>query len=330
MANGADTQSLLKRALEDCGELGNGRSSYHEYAIEVINEVYLGTLAGSNIFGLEAGDAWSWARNAIPRSFTLQPNYNTGTVSLTNGSTSGTFGTAPSSSMGSFKGRTLVINDRPSAYVITAHVAGATAFTIDQSYVEATGATLSFNCLPLRYNLGSKILRLAEPMRFYGDFSSDSLDEDDRGLIHCIDLNELRRKWPLHRVTQSMPNRFATQRRNDSEWWIEVNGYPDTATKVDFDCVDIPAEGLIDTETSIPLIPREHNPVLHFGTSHFIAIKKKEPEMAKYFYDMAQTAWKAMEKSERRNVNVGGKNKGRMLARQEQLDVRGRIDRRIY
>lgn len=330
MANGADTKSLIKRSLEDCGELGNGRSDYHEYALEVMNEVYLGTLAGSNIFGLEVGEAWSWARNSIPRSFILQPIYNTGVLTLTNGSTSGTFGTAPSSSLGSFKGRTLIINDRPSAYVIVAHTAGATGFTLDQNYIEASGSDLQFNALPLRYNLGSKILRLAEPMRLYGDFSSDSLDEDDRGLIHCIDINELRKKNPIHRITQAMPNRFGIQRRNDDEFWIEVNGYPDVATKVDFDCVEIPTEGLIDTEESIPLIPREHRGVLHFGTSHFIAIKKKEAEMANYFLKMAQGAWKAMEKSERRNVTVGGKNSGRMLARQEQLDARGRLDRRIY
>lgn len=323
MANSASSSDLLKGALEDAGELSNGNSKYHEYALEKLNESYLAVLAGSNEFNVDCGEPWSWARNTTPKTLVLQPQYTTGTVGLTNGSAAGTFSSAPSSSLGSFKNHYIKISDRSSYYQIIAHTAGATSFTLDRAYIEATGATLAFETFPISYNLGSKILRLVEPFRVYGEWSTNLIDDadDSRGKIFGVELNRFRLDWPITRVKAGVPNRFATSRRSDQEWWVEVNGFPASATKVDIDYIEIPV-GLTQSDTEYPIIPREFRKVLRYMTAHFVAIKKENADMAKYFFDLSSQTLKAMVKAELKNTTHTGKNKGRLIARQEQLNTR--------
>lgn len=319
MANLSSTSDILKRCLEDAGETNDGNSRYHELALECLNEAYLCLLSGASEFNLDVGDAWSWARSTTPRSITLKPAYETGTVALTNGSTSGTFGTTPSASLGSFKYRWLKLDDQPSYYLITAHTAGSASFTLDSAVLEAS-ASYNFKAIQTRYDLGSKILRLAEPMRVYSDLSVNRIaaGADDRGKIYGIGLGEFRKKYPLHQLIRGTPDRYATYRRNDDEWWIEVNGYPAENVKVDFDWIEIPA-GLTDDDTEIPLCPREFRKALRYMTSHFLCVKKENDKLTQYFFAMAERSLKALQKAENRNITVASRNKGVMLARQEEL-----------
>lgn len=317
MANSQNSRDLIKGALSLVGEVGDGSSEYHALAESFLNDVYLAVLSGGNEFDPDVGEPWIWARNTTPRNILLRPVYETGSVSLTNGSSSGTFTSTPASSLGSFKYRWLKMNDRSSYYLITAHTAGSANFTIDREYIEATG-TLSFKAIPLLYNLGSGILRLVEPMRIYGNSRGFYSNPEENGKIYGISLNEFRRQFPIQLINAGVPNRFASQRRNDDEWWVELNCYVDELTKVDFDCIEIPA-GLYDSEDSIPLLPREFRSILKYGTAHFLAMKKEEEEKAKYFFDVTRAKLQAMKKNDQKETTVSGKDKGKLQPRQEEL-----------
>lgn len=321
MANAANTQDLLKGALRDVGELTDGNTDKQELALARMNDVYLSVLSGASEFNVDCGEPWTWCRNPTPRSIILRPIYETGTVAINNASTSGTFSSAPSSSLGSFAGRYLKVVDRPTVYLITAHVAGATGFTIDQAYLEATVTASAFKAIPTRYDLGSGILRLVEAMRVYSDQVLDSTySEGDRtGKIYGIGLSVLREKFPIQTILQGTPTNFATSKRSDTEWVVEMSHVvsPDPV-KVDFDYIPFP-EGLLDSTESIPVIPREFRKVLRYGTAHYLAADKGATEQSKYFYLMTQNTLKAMVRAENRNTTLSGKNKGVMLPRQEQL-----------
>lgn len=318
MAKSQNSRDLIKGALALVGEVTDGTSRYHGLAEEFLNDVYLAILSGSNEFEEDVGEPWAWARNSTPRTFSLQPAYETGTVSLTNNLTTGTFSSAPSSGLGSFEKRWLKVNDRGTYYQIVSHTAGATAFTLDKAYIEATGSALSFKAIPLVYNLGANILRLVEPFRVYVQNKAFYSDPQENGKIYGIGLNELRKNYPIQLMQVGVPQKFATHRRNEDEWWVEFDTFVDTETKVDFDCVEIPA-GLIDSEDSVPMVPREFRNILKFGTAHFLAIQKEEAEKAQYLFNLTKAKIRAMKKAETKTTTVSGKDKGKLQPRQEQI-----------
>lgn len=82
-------------------------------------------------------EPWVWAQSKNPIILTLKAAYSTGTVSLTNASTTGTFSAAPAISL---EGRYLFIEGQSDPYRIAQHTAASTAFSLDQLYLETTGS----------------------------------------------------------------------------------------------------------------------------------------------------------------------------------------------
>lgn len=323
MANSENTKDILKNVLQACGEVTDGSSELHQVALLYINRVYKNVLAASNVFDVDIGEPWTWARARDKRSLILEPSYSDGTVSLTNGLTAGTFSTPPAASQ---KDRWLKVPDQPTYYQIAAHTGGAGPFTIDAPYLEPTSGALGFESIPIIYDLGPQILRLVEPFRVYQDNGNDFLfgDEDREGKIYSVDITTLRREWPLKFLVQrSTPTRFAIKFRSDTEFLIEFNGYPDSQIKVDLDLIDIPAP-LTDDTNSIPIIPIESRDVLTYGASFFL-LEDKEDDKAQVFFALAKSELKKLLEAEKRSVTHTTKNKGKLLPRQERLSRRRRI-----
>lgn len=308
MANSYSTPDLLRGALAKCGEPTTGTSPYHAAVLRNLNRTYEALLSGSNEFNVELGQAWEWARETNPRVLVLKPAQEAGTVSLVNGSVAGTFSGAVAISQA---GRWLKIADRPTFYRILTHVAGATAFTLDSEYLEATGTALTYKALPVQYDLGEDILRLVEPIRIYDqEYAADSREE---GNIFGVDLNVFRGQFPLRSILAGVPTRFTTVRSSETSWLIEMNAYlPSThdPVKCDVDVIAI-QPGLVDSEDSIPLVPRQHRIALEYGAAFLTwANDKKNDEEAGKYLKMTQNAMQAMieEQSKRRDhvgVNVG-------------------------
>ncbi len=142
-------RTLKNEVLEICGELTDGTSQYDTIAMQRINDLYQGLLTGGNEFGVDVGEPWTWAHARRNILLALLPENSTGTVTLTQNSSAGTFSSAPSTSMA---GRHLAIESRADVYRIVTHTAGATAFTLDMPYIEDSGV-MNFKAYKLDYEL---------------------------------------------------------------------------------------------------------------------------------------------------------------------------------
>jgi len=80
----------------------------------------------------------------------LEPKYDTGTITLTQGSEAGIFSSAPSSSL---QGWHIKIEGRPEVFKIAQHTAGQTGFELDAHYTDTTGSGLNFEAFKLDYEV---------------------------------------------------------------------------------------------------------------------------------------------------------------------------------
>lgn len=150
MANFRTTADILDSVLSKSGEVTNGNSPYESRALEYLNRIYHAIISGGTEFNMEVDEPWVWAKNPSPIVIELQPKYNTGSLTLTNGSAAGTFSSAPASSL---QGWFIKVNSRAGVFKIATHTAGATSFTLDGSYDGTTGSSLNFEAFKLDYEL---------------------------------------------------------------------------------------------------------------------------------------------------------------------------------
>lgn len=237
---------LKLEALKKAGELTNGSSDYDTIVEEEINRMLRSLFAGGNEFNVDLAEPWEWAKARNPGILTLIPPFSTGTVSLTLASTSGTFSSAPTG-LGSLAGQFLQVTSRDTFYRIAAHTADATSFTIDQEYLEATGATLAFKVIKIDYELTSGVERLTKEMRIY----KRQQNEDPFGLIQGLPLNEFDRKFPRMLIQSGVPERFAFLREENGLQTVRFSHYPtQDKMRVEYDYIPIAPNQAVKTFTS--------------------------------------------------------------------------------
>lgn len=155
MAQFRTTAELVSRILKRCGEPTNGNSSYTTDVVEYLTKVHNVVIAGGSIFDTEVDEAWNWAKSETPIVFNFETPYETGTVSLTEGSEAGTFSSAPSASL---EGWFLKVGTDAEIYRIVSHTAGASAFELDTDYLGATASAGTFIAYKLDYTLEQRLL----------------------------------------------------------------------------------------------------------------------------------------------------------------------------
>lgn len=320
---------LKKGALLRAGEPTDGTSSYDSLALKYLNQIYFNIIAGSNEFDIDCGEPWVWARSRSPIILTLKAAFGTqalggnvggATVSVTTGSSSGIFSTAPTTSMA---GQYLYVQDNnPERYRILTHTASTTSFTLDGPYNGTTNAAANFLVLIIVYPIGSSenILRLVEPFRVY----KMTFDEDRNYQIYGVDPNSFNMHYPLSSVVGGVPNRFMTFIDNDGNLSVRMNEFLTEDTRCEVDYIPVPAE-LTDSDTSIPLIPRAHRSLLEYGVTALLMLDKGDSRAATYV-SMTQAGMKALVQATRKEQShINSKSKGVLFPRQEYLRVRQRI-----
>lgn len=149
MADFNSTRGLKLEVLERAGEPTGGTSKFEVRVIELLNNAYRGLFSGGTEFDIDINDPWPWAKAERPIILTLQPAYETGTVTLTEDSYDGTFSSAPTLSQ---EGRYLKVGTNPDIVRIRKHTAGETAFEIDQPYPDSSGS-YTFKSIKLDYDI---------------------------------------------------------------------------------------------------------------------------------------------------------------------------------
>ncbi len=233
MADFETSYDLKLGALERSGELQNGTSDYDQIAEDQINDMNKALHAGGNEFNVDLAEPWEWAKAKNPGLLKLVPAYETGTATLTEDSTSGTFNTAPAAGLGSFAGRFIRVSNRATVYRITAHTAGSGSFTIDQAYLEET-VTAVFVAFKTDYELAAGIERLIDHMRFYGSTS-------ETPEIGGLDLASFNQNYPRAAIREGLPSRFGIVSEENGLMTVRFNAYPSEDLRVEYEYILVAA-----------------------------------------------------------------------------------------
>lgn len=156
MSNFRTTADLLDGVLRRCGELTSdlGTSSLQPAALLYLNQLHQTIIAGGNELETDIDESWIWARARRPIIVNLNPPITAGSVTLTLGSTAGTFSTAPqlNSSNVSVEGWYLRADNGPEIYRIVQHTSGNTTFALDGAFPQTSYAS-TYHCFQLEYEL---------------------------------------------------------------------------------------------------------------------------------------------------------------------------------
>ena len=150
MAQFRNTADLVDQILEEAGELSDGTSAYEADALRYANRLHQSIITGGTEFGIDIDKPFQWAKSRRPLILELKPKYDTGSVSLTNGSVDGTFSAAPTISL---KGYHLKLDSRTEYMEIASHTAGATAFELDFPFLGDTESGLAYKAIKVDYDL---------------------------------------------------------------------------------------------------------------------------------------------------------------------------------
>lgn len=155
MAQFRSTADILDLALQKAGEVTNGNSPYETQALNYLNRVHFALVAGGTIplgkdTSVQIDEVWPWSKAKSPLILELQPKYETGTVTVTQGSEAITFTDAPSYSV---RGWHFRIEGREEWFKIASHTAASTSIELDGAYTEDSGSGLNFEIVKLDYEL---------------------------------------------------------------------------------------------------------------------------------------------------------------------------------
>lgn len=149
MGNFRNTSDLKQAVLDKCGEVTTGASDYDTNAMTYVNELYQGLIAGGNEFDTDLSEPWVWAQAKRPLIIEMQPAYETGNVTVVNGSNSITFSTPPTFDA---TGWQIKVNSLDNWYTILKHTASSATAIIDQGYEDDSG-TFTHSTIKLFYEL---------------------------------------------------------------------------------------------------------------------------------------------------------------------------------
>lgn len=343
MANGETASDLKKEVLDRCGEKDDGTSGFDATALSYINKAQQKIIAGSSEFELDIGEPWPWAISPNKVTVTnlayVGTNYTSSlTVDFTFNSATGTFSQAPQYPTGtnvSLKGWWVQTTAASEWYLITAHTAGQTTFTIDTPFNGWQGAANSeVLAILLDYTLQAAnpngtepggIQRLAGPGICY---LQQSYDNDNEYRVYQSDIREFQRQYPLSVIEMGMPTRFCITSINngttDSQQLnIRFNKYNDQQSRIDFSYIAVPLD-LTSNPDSIPIIPREFRDVLVYIACWWLLRDKADDRQDSYKQD-AQNVLKAMIMDARKKRDHTQKQKAALIPRWDNINQKKRI-----
>jgi hypothetical protein len=312
MANFETTNDLKTYSLKKAGEPTDGSSDYDSEVEEFLNLMLFNVVAGGSEYNGEVGVPWVWAKNRNPGIITFKPPYETGTVSLTNGSASGTFSTAPTG-LGSFANtHQLKVDSEAEFYIFSTHTADSTSFTLDGPFVGETG-TYNFRAFKTDYALASDIVRLISPFRVYRQGYRHPQE------VALIERNAFDRDFPKpNAFIQGVPTHATIIHENDGEYIIRFNRWMDEEIRIEYDYIPIPAALTADPDVT-PILPREDRIVLAYGAIHMIMEDKNDDRSDRY-YNLTQAKLNSMVLANQKQMRQTNLTEGAMISpRQDQL-----------
>ena len=328
MAVFTSAQDCLNAALTWAGELPNvatlptdsPSSEFRTVGMDYLNRAYLAIVSGSNEFDVDLNESWLWARPSNPGVITLQPQITTG-VTITQQSTTGTFGSIPTDPVGnniSVVGCYVKVDGQADYMIVTAHTAGTTSFTIDEPWTGTTTNGTSSIIYFLDYPTVSNIIRLIAPMRIYRYQGNPSIvGAQSGGELLGSDYAAMLREYPLHAIATYIPNRFAVKNfdTTTNTYTIRMNAQTPGQARVEYDYIPYPTL-LTDSSSSIPIVPLTHRVCLAYCTAYFILMDKFD-ERAQQYLQLLQASLKSMKRADETQRQAINPFRARLVPRRD-------------
>jgi hypothetical protein len=306
MANYTTSQDLVNDILTRGHELADGTSDFDSDVVTYLNRAYLGLIRGGSELDPEVDEAWWWLRADDQGVITLNPLIDTGTISVTNNSTTITFSSAPTPSVA---GRHFKVDDHADVFIISSHTATQTGATLESVYTGSTNTAASFRVFQLDYTLASDVLHLSQAMTAF---------QDSQHKITGLALDVLTERWPRNEIGSGVPRNFAMI----SDQAVRFSHYGGTSStdliKIDYEYMKLPSD--LADDTNNPIVPREYRYILADWALAFLYAAKDDTK-AGDVAALAQRGIRAMAKENRRRmVRQSGGAFGKIFPRLNQME----------
>ena len=301
MANYTTSADIIDDVLTRAGEPIDTSSDEYSNVVRWVNRAYQGIWSGGSEIDPNIQEAWWWLRKDSQGVLTLNPLINTGTVNVSNNSTSITFSSAPTPSVA---GRHFKVDGHADVFVISSHTAGEVGATLESVYTGSDDSAASYRVMQFDYDLASDVLYLNDPMWAWQDSERE---------INLIDLNSMREKWSINNLHQGVPRNFAMTAQG-SVRFSHFGGLTSTdLIKVDYEYMRIPAD--LDDDSNEPVVPRQYRKILADWALGML-LDKKEDSRAAGAFALARNGLLAMQREHRRQILTSSDVFGKIQPRQ--------------
>ena len=254
---------------------------------------------------------WYWARKQPRGIVTTDPLVETGTVTVTEGSTAVTFSSGPTASVAGWR---LEVAKLPTVPRILSHTAGSTSATLDAVWPEDTQTTATYVCYNVEYDLASDFVRFAGSpylhSRYMDPIPVGSRESHDAAYPFGTFF-----KSPATAAAMIQPRR------------IQLNSYDDRRYRLEYDYVFMPADLTASPSSEEPLVPRPHRGVLASGAAMLLAFDKSDDKAENLASEFRETVQRLVQEH-RRGLSGGSMTYGVHRTRMGQTDRKGRIQPR--
>lgn len=326
MANLTTNEDLRLDALFRAGEPASSSSGLYAKALEYLNRVQtdlvlgggiavgrdLATSAGiyAHVVDLPIVDWW-WARKQPRGIVTTDALIETGTVTVTQGSTGVTFSSAPAVSVAGWR---LEVSKLPTVPRILSHTAASTSATMDAPWPEETQTLASYVVYNVEYDLASDFLRFAGSpylhSRYMDPIPVSSRETHDQAYPFGTFFKE-----PPTAACLIQPAR------------IQLNSYDTRPYRLEYDYIFRPDQLVTTVGTEEPNMPHHHRPTLSVGAAMLLTFDKDDGRTENLASEFRERV-RRMVQEHRKQLSSGSMTYGTHRTRLGQSDRKGRIQPR--
>lgn len=287
MANFATSQDCINYMMLRIGEATSG-SRFSNNAVLYLNAAHKEMVSGVCRLVPNFVVNFSWARSSTDKLITTSLPISTGTVAITQNSTSITFSAGPAASVAGYH---IVFGSSDSTmYKISTHTGGSTSAVLDSAVVSATDATSTYSLFKADYTISSDILRIIAPLSGYHDNSYG----DSTNRIFGMNPFDFRRDFPT--ISSGEPTYFTTLNQNDGTFILRFNKYTSSYSRIEVPYISKPSD-LTNDSGSIPLVPQHHRQTMS-ELALFMLFQDAEDTKGNQAFQNAQIGYLAMLKEE--------------------------------
>jgi hypothetical protein len=296
----SNTRELKEDVLFRASESITG-SKFDATVIKYLNRVYRTLATGASEFLPEYVEDWWWLRGTA--ALNLEPIYDTGTISVINGTPDIVFTDAPP---GSMQGRRLLVDEAPDIPLIQGHSPASVNATLDQPWTGNTDAAAKFRLLRTVYDLDTAVQVIMSPI----------IGFRDRWTITGLSPERMDVLYPLARLVPGFPQAFSLE----SETQVRFShGGSDQGELFRIEYRFRPKiSDLSDSAMSVPLVPSQWMHILSDMALTYLLIDKND-DRSNAVALAARTGLGAMLKENRRRLAKMDALAGKIVPRQDKI-----------